>query len=367
MKCYSVLPHSHRTTTKSVQIKPIFLHEMFGFEQLQIRMISADAMHGTKVSCEYFIELRWTGREGRMFLQGKENASKAADRKEKKALPAALSPQNVFCSSGRTFFLPPLKAGLTVEAACILPLFLWAVLGALYLIEVSVVQARLMGGIHEAAQKMSLLSYGIHGGASEEEEGSGLGELAGGALTAVYAKNLILKKAGLEETFLKENVKVSLVTSDFSDKDIIDLRVMSRIQLPIPVYRLRGLKFLERGRVRAWTGRSPTDGVTDGEESEGEMVYVALNGRVYHRDPDCSYIKVKALSASVAEMERKRSSDGSRYYACSCYGVHPSPTVYYTHYGNRYHGSLSCSALKRTAQKVLLSSVSEWKACSKCG
>ena len=303
-----------------------------------------------------------------MFLQGKENVSQAADdRKEKKALPAALSPQNVFGSGRRTFFLPPLRAGLTVEAACILPLFLWAVLAALYLSEVSVVQVRLVGGIHEAGRKMALLSYGIYGGTSEEEKGTGVGEVVGGALTAVYAKNLILKKAELGETLLKENVKVSLVTSDFSDKDIIDLRVMSRIQLPIPVYRLRGLKFLERGRVRAWTGRSPSNGSGDGDENEGEMVYVALNGSVYHRDPDCSYIKVKVLSASVAEMDRKRSSDGSKYYACSCYGAHPSPTVYYTHYGNRYHGSLSCSVLKRTAQKVPLSSVSGWKACSKCG
>lgn len=269
-----------------------------------------------------------------MFLQGKENVSQAADdRKEKKALPAALSPQNVFGSGRRTFFLPPLRAGLTVEAACILPLFLWAVLAALYLIEVSVVQVRLVGGIHEAGRKMALLSYGIYGGTSEEEKGTGVGEVVGGALTAVYAKNLILKKAELGETLLKENVKVSLVTSDFSDKDIIDLRVMSRIQLPIPVYRLRGLKFLERGRVRAWTGRSPSNGSGDGDENEGEMVYVALNGSVYHRDPDCSYIKVKVLSASVAEMDRKRSSDGSKYYACSCYGAHPSPTVYYTHYG----------------------------------
>ena len=93
-----------------------------------------------------------------MFLQGKENDSKAADRKEKKALPAASSPQNVFLTVGRTFFLSPLKAGLTVEAACVLPLFLWAVLGALYLIEVSVVQTRLVGGIHEAGRKMALLS-----------------------------------------------------------------------------------------------------------------------------------------------------------------------------------------------------------------
>ena len=111
-----------------------------------------------------------------MFLQGKENVSQAADdRKEKKALPAALSPQNVFGSGRRTFFLPPLRAGLTVEAACILPLFLWAVLAALYLIEVSVVQVRLVGGIHEAGRKMALLSYGIYGGTSEEEKGTGVG------------------------------------------------------------------------------------------------------------------------------------------------------------------------------------------------
>ena len=221
-----------------------------------------------------------------MFLQGKENDSKAADRKEKKALPAASSPQNVFLTIGRAFFLSPLKAGLTVEAACVLPLFLWAVLGALYLIEVSVVQTRLVGGIHEAGRKMALLSYGVYGGISEEEKGTGVGEIVGGALTAVYAKNLILKKAGLEETFLKEQVKISLAASDFSEKNIIDLKVMSRISLPVPGYRLRRLKFLERGRVRAWTGRSPSEEMAEGEETEGETVYVALNGSVYHRDPD---------------------------------------------------------------------------------
>ena len=41
---------------------------------------------------------------------------------------------------------------------------------------------------------------GVYGGVSEEEKGTGVGEIVGGTLTAVYAKNLILKKAGLEET-----------------------------------------------------------------------------------------------------------------------------------------------------------------------
>ena len=200
-----------------------------------------------------------------MFLQGKENDSKAADRKEKKALPAASSPQNVFLTVGRAFFLSPLKAGLTVEAACVLPLFLWAVLGALYLIEVSVVQTRLVGGIHEAGRKMALLSYGVYGGISEEEKGTGVGEIVGGTLTAVYAKNLILKKAGLEETFLKEQVKISLAASDFSEKNIIDLKVMSRISLPVPISAPEA-EIPERGRVRAWTGRSPSEEMAEGEK-----------------------------------------------------------------------------------------------------
>ncbi len=154
-------------------------------------------------------------------------------------------------------------------------------------------------------------------------------------------------------------MKVSLVTSDFSDKDIIDLRVMSRIQLPIPVYRLRGLKFLERGRVRAWTGRSPSNGSGDGDENEGEMVYVALNGSVYHRDPDCSYIKVKVLSALLW---RRWTAIEARTVpnimpAAATEPIPRRQSIIRTN-GNRYHGSLSCSVLKRTAQKVPLSSVS---------
>lgn len=288
-------------------------------------------------------------------------------RKEKKALPAFLSPGSMFCCGGRAFSHPSLKAGLTVELACILPFFLWAVIGAFYLIEVSVVQMRLVNGTRDASQKLAVLSYGIYGGNSDEEREIGVGEIVGGTLSAAYAKNLILKEASLDKTALGDKTLITLAASDFSHKNIVDLKVISSITIPVPFYHLRALKFLERGRVRAWTGRTPTDTEGEGDEEEEEMVYVTVTGTVYHRNPDCTYIHLSIASASVVDMNRKRNSGGAKYYPCACYEAHPSGTVYYTANGNRYHSSLSCSSLKRTVQKVKISSVSEWKPCSKCG
>lgn len=289
-----------------------------------------------------------------------------AFRKEKKALPAA-SPLMLLFQCGRAFFYPFLKAGLTVETACVLPLFLWAVVGGFYLIEVSAVQMRLVEGIRDAGEKMAVLSYGIYGGNSDEEREIGVGEVVGGTLSAAYAKNLILKEAGLEQTALKEETSLSLAASNFTNKNIVDIKVISKITIPIPFYRLHRMKFLERGRVRAWTGRSPTEGEGDENDEEGEMVYVAVTGTVYHRDPNCTHIHLSISSASVSAMAGKRNTGGAKYYPCSCYEAHPSGTVYYTRNGNRYHSSLNCSGLKRTVKKVKLSSLSGWKPCSKCG
>lgn len=287
--------------------------------------------------------------------------------KEKKALPVVLSLLfKVYVGEG-AFSHPSLKAGLTVEAACVLPLFLWAVTGAFYLIEVSAVQIRLMGGIRDAARKMAVLSYGVYGGNSDEEREIGVGEVVGGTLSAAYARNLVLDGADLEETALKNETKISLAPSDFSDKNIVDLKVISRITIPVPIFRIRILQYLERGRVRAWTGRSPTEPDSGSGEEKGEMVYVAATGTVYHRSADCTHIRLSIASSTVGNMDRKRNTGGGKYYACSCYQAHPSGTVYYTKSGSRYHSSLSCSSLKRTVRKVELSSVKGLKPCSKCG
>lgn len=63
-----------------------------------------------------------------------------------------------------------------MEAACILPLFLWAVLAALYLIEVSVVQVRLVGRIPRGRPKDGVAFLrNLREAFPEEEEGNRCG------------------------------------------------------------------------------------------------------------------------------------------------------------------------------------------------
>lgn len=282
-------------------------------------------------------------------------------RKEDKALPAKTSPKR--SGQERASSCLSLKAGLTVEAACILPFFLWAVLGAFYFIEISLVQVKLVGGIRDTARKMALLSYAFYNG----EEQSTVEEIVEGVLSIAYAKAEILEKAELDETALSGEVNVTLLGSDLGE-ELIDLRVTSSIRIPVPIYNMRKLRFMERGRVRAWTGRRPV--TANGEvskEEETEMVYVTANGSVYHTNSNCTHIRVSARTADVHSMASRRNESGEKYYPCSCYQEHTSATVYYTKYGNRYHSSQNCSSLKRTVRKVALSSLEGMKPCSKCG
>lgn len=299
-----------------------------------------------------------------MFLQGIRKRKSRILGKEDKALPAATSTQR-FSHHGRTSSHFSLKAGLTVETACVLPFFLWAVLGAFYLIEVSLIQTKLVGGIRDTSRQMALLAYGFYNEDAQGERGAGA--IIEGIFSAAYAKSQILERAELEACTLKDEVWVTLAASDFSEEDIVDIRVTTSIQIPVPIYNIRKLRFMERGRVRAWTGRSPTEANGEDTEEEGEMVYVTATGTVYHTDAECTHIRLSVKSASAASMDSRRNTGGGKYYSCSCYEAHPSETVYYTTHGTRYHSSRSCSSLKRTVRKVELSSVSGLKPCSKCG
>ena len=69
---------------------------------------------------------------------------------------------------------------------------------------------------------------------------------------------------------------------------------------------------------------------------------------------------------SRAEVDKLRSEDGSKYYACELCGSKRGQTVFITNYGNRWHVSRNCSGIRRDIRSIPISQVGERALCKRC-
>ena len=192
-------------------------------------------------------------------------------------------------------------------------------------------------------------------------------EIAAGALSAAYAHSKVLSQAG--DTSAVKNTNM-LLSSFLKEEEAIDLVLTYQIRSPISVIKLPGNFFIQRARVRAWTGRTPPTG-DDGEEGEAEeadYVYVTATGTVYHEDSDCTHLRLSIREVDASALSMLRNNNGGIYHDCEkCGGISESGRVYITNEGDRYHSSLECSGLKRTVRQVSREELGSMRACSKCG
>lgn len=259
------------------------------------------------------------------------------------------------------------NAVLTVEAAFVLPIFLFAVLFFLYFFQLLYLQDSIQSGITEAGKFVSR-----YGELTEEKEGSN------------PAKLLILKQRFyqyLDRETVNENCIVggiygiSLGTSRLMEtEDEIEITAIYQIQFPIPFFGNKTSTVIQRVRTRAFVGRDMKNlsDVGDGEPESGAedfLVYVAENGTVYHRNENCTHLKLTIISIAKEQLESARNENGGKYKPCEkCIGNHKAEeTVYIAREGDRYHNSLSCSGLKRTIYAVYYSVVKDKKCCARCG
>lgn len=276
-----------------------------------------------------------------------------------------LSPPNPFARKQSTgaFFFAPLRAVLTVEAAIILPLFLFFMIAAMQYAAAMETAVKFGTALADTGKSLAAASYVTKYGGNTE----GVSEMAAGVLTAAYAKGQILSKAG--DTSAVKNTNL-LLSSFLEEDEMIDLVLTYQIRTPIGAVKLPGNFFIQRARVRAWTGREGSENA-DGsgkEDGEEDYVYVAATGSVYHEDPDCTHLKLSIREIDPGALDTLRNNNGGIYHSCEkCGNNSAGGTVYITKEGNRYHTSLSCSGLKRTVRQVRRDSLDGMRVCSKCG
>lgn len=242
---------------------------------------------------------------------------------------------------------------LTVETAAVVPVFLLAASTLLALMDIYRVQAIVKTSIHQSALELGMYAY-----AADSGQDSPVGVLSSAAC-GMYAKSRMPDFGNY--------VTVSMTGSTCSDYKI-RLHARIKYQIPLSILPLPPLYFTNESQVNCWVGSvSGADERGQGGTWE-EMVYVAVNGSVYHTSTSCSHLDLSVHQQTLHEVRTLRNDYGGKYHSCEkCTAASRDDlVVYYTEKGDRYHTQEDCSGLKRTVRLMKKSEAGGLSVCQRC-
>jgi len=248
------------------------------------------------------------------------------------------------------------KGSITVEAAMVLPIFMFFLLGISYIICLISLQYTIQTALSDTANQMSLAGY------FNEEEKSKL------AIQIDFNMNL-------ENEYLGKNCiwggVISLSQSYYKDKDLT-LIANYVVKVPVPFWNTTHIRVEQIARTRLFVGRDRREETNkSSDNSNVRYVYITDTGTVYHESENCSHLRRAIHTVERNELPNRRNDAGGKYYSCELCGKGKNSAdfsaFYITSDGDRYHYCKTCSGLKRTIRKVPYESVKTWRACKRCG
>lgn len=269
-----------------------------------------------------------------------------------------------------------LSGSLTLEAAVVFPIFIFAVINLMSLMEVIRANSDIECCLHKIGKEVAL--YAV----AEDMVGDFLslrGIAADSCATMLadgYSASRMSEDYSKDYGHSMDTVPGGITAANFAlskavvDESIVDISVLYKVEPLYNIFNVPGFLLSNRCYMHMWTGYDGKG--IHGAGSSEQMVYVAENGTVYHLTTSCTYLDLSINGILVSDLENARNKNDGKYSACET--CKPSTTdtsmtlLFITDYGDRYHSSLSCSGLKRTVNEVPLSEATAagLGVCSKC-
>lgn len=269
-----------------------------------------------------------------------------------------------------TFFRKEVKASMTVEAAVVLPLFLFFFLNLIGAIEMIRLHGNLQLAMGEVGKKLAIYGYAIeHKDMSEQDGNSLLQELGDVALSYSYVKAKIVDYVGeeyLDASPLSNGARgLQFWESEIiSENDCIDMILTYNVSPVIEVIGQRPFRMANRYYGHIWNGYRPLSTLS-GED--GTIVYVAENGVVYHENRECTHLLLSIRQVTLQQALLSRNEQGGKYTECEkCVQGQVNKDVFIADEGDRYHNERQCPGLKRTVFVMIKGEAGEYRGCSRC-
>lgn len=283
-----------------------------------------------------------------------------------------------YISKGKSTFLSSSLAGsMTLEAAMVLPLFIFGILCVANFIVIINYQNIVQMNINNTAKSISRYSY-ITDRANEitndnfKDEGIYVDK---DVLVAGINTGYALKKL-LNNEIVKYTKKVNvyggisglIINSSkigVNEDGTSDLKVSYSIVINILGNKKYHLRLANRCYFHTWIGES----IVEKKETNSKIVYITKTGSVYHLSKDCSYIDISVSSARYGDVGNLRNVDGQKYVKCDkCVKseINENDKVYITPSGNVYHHNQYCGAIAREIIEIDISQIENRDLCSRC-
>lgn len=245
------------------------------------------------------------------------------------------------------------KGSLTIEASFVIPIFLFAMFMVLSVINLLRFHLNLQEAVHQETKKLAMTAY--------NEWNCSQGSIRTNVLK--HLNGALMDKAP---------VKGGASGIDFSetrlnDREVIEIIASYDSELPYDSLGLFEKRFSTKCVMHTFTGYDKGLEGRTVDESKEEYVYITETGTVYHRDRECTYLRLSIKETSKDSLDTIRNSSGHKYYPCEKCGKKAGSRVYITKDGTCYHSTLHCSGLKRTVKCIPLSKVGGRGPCSRCG
>lgn len=270
------------------------------------------------------------------------------------------------------------SAGMTVEAAIVLPLFLFFFVNLGSAMEMIRLHQSLQMGLWDVGNQLCVYSYAVSKDGESAE--TGVLEAAGDiALTYTYVKNQIVNYCG--ENYLNASPLSrgtdglqfweSQVVSHKPDtaSGVVDIILTYQVSPWLDIPYVKPFRMSNRYYGKMWTGFELNEGGSGVYDQD--MVYVTENREVYHESLECTHLKLSICTIGEQELSSARNLYGRRYTLCSkCgrKGLEEGGEIFVCREGDYYHYKRNCPGLTRIISAITRQQATEEKLrpCSRC-
>lgn len=281
-----------------------------------------------------------------------------------------------------------LKGSLTVEAALVLPIFVFAIISIIYFIKIVYIQESIQYAITETANEIATYAYILDNGEiidAQQDIHNAIGKESLNSIAAVglgYLNNAIgigivnnmMDKHISKEDYQHWHIVGGKSGMDYSKSSFMleneDIEIIVsyklKIPLPVPVSNIEEIPMLQRVVVRTWTGNGNFNSrITGNKETKGQVVYITRTGKRYHTNEYCTYLKIKTKKVLYKAIKNTKSPCK---ICAKGVKMNDHDSVLISTYGYSYHIDEHCWEIeKETVQMDIREAIQKgYTICSKC-